>query len=648
MNRLTVYLVYDKENIIDRYILYMLKELKTCSSYLMVVCNSRNINRTEEIACCADEVVYRDNIGYDAGGFKEALCSYIGWDKVIKYDELVLANDSFFGPFKPMKDIFYDMGNKLVDFWGLTKHGLRVGKDISSVPEHIQSYFLVIRSRMLHSTIFRDYWDNMPFYNKFWDVVIYHEERFTTYFKEKGFKYDVLADTEANDSKRNFANNYSQYAMISYELIRKRNFPFLKKQQIAYDTLMLQTQENLYQAICYIEKETNYDVNLIWDNIIRTLNMADIQKNLHLQYIISQKESQLSIKRKIAILIFVEYKEAIEYILEYLKKLNKNMECSILIISEDNTILEKYKENLSEKRGLYFGQKSIFENLFLYDYVCVLHDFDMSSDVVPSCTRKSYFYSVWENLFKNESHIIGIIKKFEEDKRLGFLASPQANFADYFGKLEYGWDGKYVEIKKIVDKLRLHCPLLYEKPPFRVTNNFWIRGKILKYLSDLDIGEYIYLPYLWSYFAQHMGYYSGIVESMDYASINEVNMQYYLKQIVTQCKHKYGDFSYFNELEEKIMLGALKIFCGNNSRVLLYGVGFYAQKYRDFITNIEACVVSDNQEKDDYFDGIPVKFLSEIENLNNYGIVLCLSEENQRQVIPLLKQRGVKNYFCII
>lgn len=145
-----------------------------------------------------------------------------------------------------------------------------------------------------------------------------------------------------------------------------------------------------------------------------------------------------------------------------------------------------------------------------------------------------------------------------------------------------------------------------------------------------------------------MGYYSGIVESMDYASINEVNMQYYLKQIVTQCKHKYGDFSYFNELEEKIMLGALKIFCGNNSRVLLYGVGFYAQKYRDFITNIEACVVSDNQEKDDYFDGIPVKFLSEIENLNNYGIVLCLSEENQRQVIPLLKQRGVKNYFCII
>ena len=340
MKRLCIYLVFDRENIIDQYVIFMAQELRTCSSNILVVYNSTYVEKgREELERYVDKVICRDNMGYDAGGFKQALCDYIGWEKLEEYDELILINDSIFGPFRPMKNIFSEMDNRDVDFWGLATHGEN-GVDIS---KHIQTYFLVIRSKMLHSSCFRKYWEDMPFYATFSDVVYQHEVKFTSYFESLGYAYDVMADTEVNDSQMTPVNNYMQYAMISFELIQKRNFPFLKKQQIAYNTLSLQTQENLYQAISYIDHETDYDVNLIWDNIIRTLNIADLQRSLHLQYIIFPKKREFIVKKSVAIVILVQYKEALEYVLEYLSKLSGGLNYDIQIVSNNYEILEGYR-----------------------------------------------------------------------------------------------------------------------------------------------------------------------------------------------------------------------------------------------------------------------------------------------------------------
>lgn len=644
MKRLCIYLIFDKENIIDRYILYMLQELRTCSSYILVVNNSQYIeNGKEKLENYADKVICRDNIGFDAGGFKEALCSYLGWDKVFEYDELILVNDSIFGPFKPMKNIFSEMDNSKADFWGLATHGKRGNVFL----EHIQTYFLVVRSRMLHSVQFKNYWERMPFYATFLDVVYEHEVKFTAYFKELGYTYDVLADMKVNDSKVNPKNNYIQYATISYELIKKRNFPFLKRQQLAYDTLHQQTQENLYQAIDYIDRETDYDVNLIWDNIIRTMNIADLQRSLHLQYIISSDQKRLAVKKRVAIVIFAEHEGAAEYVWDCLKNLKEKVGYFIQIISDRDEVLQCYEKYGISAKEMFSKQDFIWEGLVQYDYVCVLHDTDMSSDIHPSCKGKSYFYSIWENLLKDENHILGILEKFEKEERLGFLAPPKPNFADYFGELGDGWNNQYDVIKKLVNKLKLNCQITKNIPPFRVSDNFWIRGNILKCCRDIGKEEFPCLSYIWSYCAQHMGYYSGVIESSDYASMNEVNMQYYLNKIITQVKCEYGDFKYFNELREKILIGALKLFCEKYSRILIYGMGYYAKKYKDLLSNVEACIVSDDQNKVDYFEGIPVKYLSEIENLEECGIVLCLNEDNQKQVIPNLEECGIKNYFSI-
>lgn len=648
MKRLCIYLTYDKQKIVDKYIGYMLCELRSCIDYLIVVCNMTEIiSGTDILEEYSDEIFYRENIGFDAGGFKEALCELVGWNTVFQYDELILVNDSLFGPFISMKDIFSEMDKNPVDFWGLASQGAREGENIRCFPQYIQSYFLVIRSAMLHAAEFKKYWEDIPFYHEFWDVVIQHEERFTSYFSSLGYTYDVLADIEVNDSKINLANNYSQYAAISYELIKKRNFPFLKKQQIAYNTLEYQTQENLYQAIQYIDKNTNYDVNLIWDNVIRTLNMTDLQRSLHLQYIISSDKKKLMKKRSAAIVIYAAYKEAAEYVLEYLDKLEEGRKYFILVVSESDDVLKIYRKQGIYGKKLTKGQMYNLTEVSGYDFVCVLHDTDVTSDIKPSCTGKSYLYCIWENLLKDENYVSGILEKFEKENRLGFLAAPQPNFSDFFGDLGNGWAGNYEAIEEIIRRLQLKCPVSIELPPFRVTGDFWIRGNILKQFEQLNAEDYRYTPYLWSYFAQNMGYYSGIVECMDYAAMDKVNLSYYLKEIVYQIKQGYGDFKDFCGLEEKILSGALKVFCSKFSRILIYGTGFYAKKYKDILLNVEACIVSDGQKKADYFEGIPVMYLSEVKELDECGVVLCLNKKNQEEVLPVIKKYGIQDYFCI-
>ena len=127
MKRLCIYLTFDQQNIVDEYIGYMLKELKTCVETLVVVCNALEIRQGRDILeKYADAVFLRENKGFDIGGFKDALCNLIRWEEVLKYDELVLVNDSFFGPFRPMKSIFDEMELKQADFWGLIKQGRRM------------------------------------------------------------------------------------------------------------------------------------------------------------------------------------------------------------------------------------------------------------------------------------------------------------------------------------------------------------------------------------------------------------------------------------------------------------------------------------------------------------------------------------------
>lgn len=645
MKRICIYLTYDKRNIVDKYIGYMLSELRKCVDYLIVVCNETEIEAGKDlIETYADDTFYRENLGFDAGGFKDALCEYVGWENLLKYDELVLVNDSIFGPFEKMEKIFSEMAEKEADFWGLTKLGASMEQE-EYIPEHIQTFFYVIRSSMLHSAEFKAYWEAMPYYGTFDAVVKNHEIRFTPYFARLGYRYAVLADTDANDSG-NIENNYLQYATICCELIKKRNFPFLKRQQIAYNTQNLQTQENIMQALAYIEQETDYDVGLIWQNIIRTMNMSDLYRSFHLRYIIPGGSGKRNAV-KAAIAVIANHQGAWEYTAEYLNGLSEIYD--VYLFSPDRKILAGYDGIQYRKRlcnvQRYFQELS--EELCQYEYVCIVQDEDMTSEARPSCTGKSFFYSIWENLIKDRNHVGRIIEQFERERYLGLLAPPPVFFSCYFGQLGSGWDGQYDKVEKLVQKMGLNCEISRDKRPFVTPQSLWIRGAVLRRLQDTSAVAPESLPYLWIYIAQDLGYYSGIVESSAYAGMNEVNMQEYLETVAMDIRKHLGQFTDFMDFRQVVFSNALENFCKAYKDIYIYGAGYMAKQYHKMIPMAKAFVVSDGQEKKESQNGLKIHYLSEITPSDNTGIVVCLDERNQSQVIPVLRQLGLTHYLCI-
>lgn len=642
MKRICIYLTYDKQKIVDRYIGYMLKELRSCVDCLVVVCNQTEIIRGKDILeTYTDSIFYRLNIGFDAGGFKDTLCEYIGWDTVLQYDELILVNDSMFGPFIPMKSIFAEMEAKDTDFWGLIKHGEAWDDVLGHIPEHIQSFFIAIGPRMLHCSQFKKYWEDMPYYETLLNTVMGHEIQFTRYFYTLGYTYSTLADTEINDSSV-VENNITQYEFLSYELIRKRKFPFLKKNPIINVNFWCQTQENIIQSINYINKETKYDVSFIWENIIRIFDMTNLYRALHHRYIIPPASSKTNYK-KIAILVFIKYEGSMEFVHEYLR--NIHLEYTLQIFAERDICLKPYfEDNVPCKVISFKSMAKVLSDFSNYDYVCVLHDIDMTSDARPSCVGKSYFYNIWENLIKDKSHISGVLNCFEEEPYLGFLAPPFPNFGEYFGESGKGWNGNFEQVRELIMGLGLNCQLSEQIAPFTITNNFWIRGQLLRRIKEIEPQSTALLPYIWIYLAQDSGYYSGIVESIEYASMNEVNMQYYLQSIISQVHKQYGEFNYFGELERIL---SLQVYCKKHTEILVYGAGKLASFYKKFLYHVHAYVVTDGVKKPDEMDGVPVMFFSQIERPDQYGIVICLNKRNQSQVIPIIEKAGIKDFFCI-
>lgn len=58
---------------------------------------------------------------------------FLGWNKLTGYDELILANDSFYGPFDDVGRIFPEMESCRLNSWGLMKCGAGAYGDTGSI-----------------------------------------------------------------------------------------------------------------------------------------------------------------------------------------------------------------------------------------------------------------------------------------------------------------------------------------------------------------------------------------------------------------------------------------------------------------------------------------------------------------------------------
>ena len=142
---------FDPNNRIEPYVLLYLAELKRCGWSTILVSTSgsldeASINSVKQVTAA---IILRENIGHDFGSYKAGIDHLFGQHASI--DRLLLANDSIFGPFFGLDDIFAQSNR--YDIYGLT--------DSYQIGYHLQSYFLLYNRKVVDNPCFRDFWNSV-------------------------------------------------------------------------------------------------------------------------------------------------------------------------------------------------------------------------------------------------------------------------------------------------------------------------------------------------------------------------------------------------------------------------------------------------------------------------------------------------------
>ena len=232
--RIGIFVHYDKEDIISEEDITSVSVYSKIMDDLVFVTNSMlEQEELEKVKPYVSRCICRENKGLDFGAWKEAIL-LLGRKKIMEYDELVLCNNSCFAPIFPLEKMFIEMEQEDVDFWGncifpYSLDGSYIHKDC--IPEHLQSYFTVYNKNLLKSDTFWEFWEDIPVYENYIDVVGNCESQFTKILADAGFTYSPYI------KESYYLCQYLQNYSVPYEKptsLLLLNSPFVKKKCYEY------------------------------------------------------------------------------------------------------------------------------------------------------------------------------------------------------------------------------------------------------------------------------------------------------------------------------------------------------------------------------------------------------------------------------
>lgn len=560
--RLVIFLFYDKDGIVDSYIPYMLKDVKENVSRIFVVSNGKvNDEGKKRLDGIADEIFERENKGFDVWGYKEAL-EKIGWDALEEYDELVMMNYTIMGPVYPFKEMFDAMAERKLDFWGITKYHYvpydPFGKiECGYIPEHLQSHFIAVRKNMFMSEEFRNYWEEMPMIHSYEESISFHETKFTPTFADLGYQWEPYVDSSEYEGMC-----YHPIIYYPTQLIKQKRCPIFKRRNFMhnYEEMVHNSAgESGYELMKFLREQTDYDTDMIWENLLRCDNMYDIKNGLQLNYILPEKstieteECKAYLNKKVAVVFHAYFPDLIESTYSYINNMPANVDVYITTNTEEKKKLftERFKDHkfnkleviLIENRGRDVSALLVATKAFImnYDYVCFAHDKKVTQIEMGS-VGASFAYHCLENVLGSEGYIKNVINLFEENPRLGLLTPMPPIHADYTLTIGNDWGPNYLCTVDLAKRLDLNVSIKEDVPPVAPLGTmFWFRPSGMKKLFDVD-WEYSDFPKepngvdgtllhaierIYSFVVQDAGLYCAWCFNDKYAAITVSNLSYY-------------------------------------------------------------------------------------------------------------------------
>lgn len=400
-------------------------------------------------------------------------------------------------------------------------------------------------------------------------------------------------------------------------------------------------------------------------------NVYDIRKERNLYFILSEKiKTSSHIKCSSAVIIFLYYKESLNRYLTYIDHIVSSIDIYIVsnnlnIYGDISRYIQRSRKQIqlirSKNRGRDVSALLIecVDILQKYKYICFVHD-KKRKDYISEDAFELWMDNLWGNTLGSKVYISNILHLLESRKEIGLLVPPEP--IGLFSPFLYGdnvWGMDFELTQQLAKELNLECRIDADRQPITLGMCFWARSCALeklfkkKWVYDdfekeplKDDGTISHaIERILGYVVQDAGYLTGTIMRVSYA---EKTLALKEEQVFTMClllKKAYGINDVESFLEKKDLI---QRFYKKNKQVYLYGAGKVGQNCMQLMQAIgcepTGYIVTEKTEFIDRIEGVSVKSIYEIEDIEKVGIIITVSTLYQDEIEKTLKAIGIKNY----
>lgn len=252
MQRLLIYSYNENSGIIGNATRFLLKEFEKVTNKIIIVCNAYlSPKGRKELKTITSDVYCLSCKNTISVVYADAIINYCGVDKILEYDEIVLMDDSVWGPLCTIENIFEEMEKRECDYWQISN---------LVMPQR----FMVLRKTFINRPEFWDYQKKM--------ISIYGKT-----FQNMG-RIEPVADRDIKNvyhsmvgktyiSVNEMPEHMSEMDIKIY-LLKEKGYPFVDKEffeRSYFDLIQAVAQYDIQSFINNMQKEHPELVNLISD-----------------------------------------------------------------------------------------------------------------------------------------------------------------------------------------------------------------------------------------------------------------------------------------------------------------------------------------------------------------------------------------------
>ena len=243
---LCIFSHYSSSGHIDDYVLFYLKSLSEFSDIIFVsTADNMCPEELEKVEDMTVTAILKENYGYDFGAWKTGFD--IAESSLTNYKNLILCNDSVFGPLFNLKNMLNRLSKDKYDVFSVS--------DNYEIDHHLQSFFIIYTKKAFLHPIFQNFYKDFKIIEDKQSLIIENEIKFSRLLKNAGLKTGSYNKAKEFNSFQNIMHQYWK------ELITDYKCPFIKRELLQSNPLGIDISN--WKNI--IKKTTDYNPDYISD-----------------------------------------------------------------------------------------------------------------------------------------------------------------------------------------------------------------------------------------------------------------------------------------------------------------------------------------------------------------------------------------------